>query len=86
MSARKDWGRTLGSSTMWRGARPRILQPVDTETVTLVLELQLDGDAIAGSASDSAGGRQTFVGWLGLVTAIDVLLSQRTATNLGRDE
>ena len=58
---------------------------MDAETVTLVLELRIDGESIAGSAADSVGAVRKFVGWLGLVAAIDALLSQRIGTNFGRE-
>jgi hypothetical protein len=45
------------------------------QAVVIRLELHLDGDSLTGRASDGAGAAREFVGWLGLVAAIDALLA-----------
>jgi hypothetical protein len=47
---------------------------VPHQTVVIRLELHLADDALTGRASDGAGAAREFVGWLGLVAAIDALL------------
>lgn len=42
---------------------------------TIRMELRLDGDMPTGRASDDSGRVRDFAGWLGLVAAIDELLS-----------
>jgi hypothetical protein len=49
---------------------------VDAGTMTICLELHLDGDLPTGRASDGSGGEKDFAGWLGLVAAVDALLSR----------
>jgi hypothetical protein len=48
---------------------------VDSEATTIRMELRLDGDLPTGRASDDSGRVREFAGWLGLVAAIDELLS-----------
>jgi hypothetical protein len=43
--------------------------------MTICLELHLEGDLPTGRASDGSGGEKDFAGWLGLVAAVDALLS-----------
>jgi hypothetical protein len=47
---------------------------VDRQTVVIRLELHLDDDSLTGRASDGSGAAREFVGWLGLVAAIDALV------------
>jgi hypothetical protein len=44
------------------------------QAVVIRLELHLDGDSLTGRASDGTGAAREFVGWLGLVAAIDGLV------------
>jgi hypothetical protein len=46
---------------------------MNARTVSISLEVALDGGHIAGSASDGAAPR-TFAGWLGLMAALDELI------------
>ena len=46
-----------------------------SQAVTITLELRLAGDELDGSASDGSGDGRPFSGWLGLLVAIDALLS-----------
>jgi hypothetical protein len=45
-----------------------------TRTAAISLELSMDGDSLTGSASDEAGARKEFSGWLGLISAIEALI------------
>jgi hypothetical protein len=54
--------------------------PVDaavmqTKTAAISLDLSLDGDSLTGRATDEAGIHREFSGWLGLVSAIEGLIS-----------
>jgi hypothetical protein len=45
------------------------------QPITVTLELSVAGDSLTGHASDEAGGRRDFSGWLGLISALEALLS-----------
>jgi hypothetical protein len=47
---------------------------VARETVVIRLELHLDDESLTGRASDGTGTAKEFVGWIGLVGAIDALV------------
>jgi hypothetical protein len=47
---------------------------VAPRTAVIRLELHLADDSMTGRASDGTGAAREFVGWLGLVAAIDALL------------
>jgi hypothetical protein len=47
---------------------------VDGQTVVIRLELKPDHDSLTGRASDASGAVREFVGWMGLVAAIDALV------------
>jgi hypothetical protein len=47
---------------------------VTGETVVIRLELQPSDDSLRGRASDASGAARDFVGWVGLVAAIDALV------------
>ena len=47
---------------------------VDRQTVVIRLELHPDRDSLSGRASDASGEVREFVGWMGLVAAIDALV------------
>jgi|1185.fasta_scaffold1356440_1 hypothetical protein len=53
----------------------RILSRMDSRSITITLELDVAGESLTGSATDGTGAARTFSGWLGLVTAIDRLVS-----------
>lgn len=44
------------------------------QTVVIRLELEVAGDSLTGRVSNGRGGAEAFVGWLGLLAAIDGLL------------
>jgi hypothetical protein len=46
-----------------------------SRAVTITLDLRLAGEELDGSASDGDGASRPFSGWLGLLVAIDALLS-----------
>jgi hypothetical protein len=48
---------------------------MQTKTAAISLELNLDGDSLSGRASDEAGTRREFSGWLGLMSAIEALIA-----------
>ena len=48
---------------------------MDIKTTAISLELSLAGDSLTGSASDRDGHQRNFCGWLGLVSAIEALIS-----------
>jgi hypothetical protein len=60
---------------MCRGRGSRKLTSVDTELTTICMELRLDGEMPTGHATDDDGHVKHFAGWLGLVAAIEELLS-----------
>jgi hypothetical protein len=45
------------------------------QAITVTLQLDAGGDSLSGFASDAAGGRKEFSGWLGLISALEALLS-----------
>jgi hypothetical protein len=47
---------------------------VDRQTVVIRLELHLADDSLTGRASDGTGAAREFIGWMGLVAAIDALI------------
>jgi hypothetical protein len=49
---------------------------MDAGAKMIRMELRLDGDLPTGRASDEHGSVKEFAGWLGLVAAIDELLSR----------
>jgi hypothetical protein len=44
------------------------------EPIVIRLELHVEDDSLTGHASDVAGAGREFVGWMGLVAAIDALV------------
>jgi hypothetical protein len=58
------------------------IDAVDRQTVVIRLELHLDDDSLTGRASAGTGAAREFVGWMGLVSAIDALIpgSSRAST------
>jgi hypothetical protein len=47
---------------------------VDRQTIVIRLELHPDDESLSGRASDTSGVTREFVGWMGLVAAIDALV------------
>lgn len=48
---------------------------MDRKTIVIRLELHPDADSVRGRASAASGAVREFVGWMGLVAAIDALIS-----------
>jgi hypothetical protein len=44
-------------------------------TVWIVLDVRVDGEEISGYAHDSVAQRKPFVGWLGMIAALDGLVA-----------
>jgi hypothetical protein len=61
---------------MWRAPPGSMLGGVKKRTITISLELRVDGDTVSGLATDQAGATAEFAGWLGLVSALDTLVSE----------
>jgi hypothetical protein len=61
---------------MCRAARQSRIGAVAPRTAVIRLELHLADDSLTGRASDGTGAAREFVGWLGLVAAIDALLPE----------
>jgi hypothetical protein len=59
---------------MAEAARSPMLCVMEHRTVTITLQVEVDGDDVRGSATDAGGEPRVFAGWLGLVGAIDALL------------
>ncbi len=47
---------------------------MDRQTIVIRLELHPDDESLSGRASDTSGVTREFVGWMGLVAAIDALV------------
>jgi len=47
-----------------------------TERVLVRLEIEAEGNSLAGLVRDGSGAARAFSGWLGLVAAIDALLPE----------
>ena len=45
------------------------------QNVRIELDVRLDGEEISGHASDGVAQRKPFLGWLGLIAALDALLA-----------
>jgi hypothetical protein len=50
-----------------------MLHAMESRTVTITLQVEVDGDDVRGSATAGADPK-VFAGWLGLIGAIDALL------------
>jgi hypothetical protein len=47
---------------------------MDDETLTITLELRIEGELISGRATGRSGEIVEFDGWLGLLAALDALV------------
>jgi len=43
----------------------------------IAIDIRVDGDQIAGHAGDGSGEPRPFMGWLGLIGALDLLIADR---------
>jgi hypothetical protein len=55
-------------------AAQRMLCLMSIQTRHIAIEVRLDGDEISGRAGDGTGQPKQFLGWLGLLVALDGLL------------
>jgi hypothetical protein len=67
-----------GSGPIWADAAA-----MQTKTAAISLELSVDGDSLAGRVRNEAGTQKEFSGWLGLMSAIEALI---TPDSQGEDE
>jgi len=51
---------------------------MESTQVTISLDLEVAGDRLTGRATDGHGTERDFLGWLGMVAAIDALLEPAT--------
>ena len=58
---------------------------MDDATLTVTLELQIDGEFISGRATGSDGRMVDFDGWLGLLAALDSLVPATSDATPGRE-
>jgi hypothetical protein len=54
---------------------------VPPETLRIVLDVQVDGDAIVGHTRVGVSEPKPFSGWLGLIGVLDAILTAETATD-----
>jgi hypothetical protein len=54
------------------------------KAVNITLELRVEGDELVGSARNGTGEDREFLGWLGLLCAIDALLEDPPAPHAPR--
>ncbi len=74
-SGLKVWGSSLGVVTMCRRPRRRMLSFVSTSTVRIAIEAHVGEDEISWQIRSDGGPPGSFSGWLGLISALDRLLS-----------
>jgi hypothetical protein len=60
---------------MCRRAWQRMLCLMNVETRHIAIDVRLEGDEISGRAGDGTNQPRAFQGWLGLLAALDKLLS-----------
>ena len=48
---------------------------METDTISITIELRLGGETVGGFATSSDGRRLPFSGWVGLMGAIDALVA-----------
>ena len=60
---------------MYGRARQPMLCVMNVETRHIAIDVRLEGDEISGRAGDGTNQPRAFQGWLGLLAALDKLLS-----------
>jgi hypothetical protein len=65
---------------MARTAPRPTLPAMEQRTVSIRLEVQVEGDEVRGHASSGDAAARPFAGWLGLIGAIDALLGESLPT------
>ena len=58
---------------------------VDDASITVTLELRIDGEWLSGRAVGGDGEAVEFDGWLGLLAALDALVQTTSAASSGRE-
>ena len=58
---------------------------VDDASITVTLELRIDGEWLSGRAVGGDGEAVGFDGWLGLLAALDALVQTTSAASSGRE-
>jgi hypothetical protein len=71
---------------MRRPPQGRTVVRVPPEALRIVLDVQVDGDAIVGHARDDHGETRQFDGRLGLLAAIDTLIAGAVPESAGMDQ
>jgi hypothetical protein len=56
---------------------------VPPETVRILLDISVDGDAIVGHTTVGVSEPRPFSGWLGLIGVLDAILESGTVTDPG---
>ena len=64
---------------MPRGPAGREARVVNDDVRHIAIDVRIDGDEISGEACDGSGRSTPFSGWLGLLGALDVLISAKRA-------
>lgn len=70
---------------MCRAPPGRMLSIVSTSTVQIVIEAHVGEDEIGGQIRSDAGPPALFSGWLGLISALDRLLTDGTGADAAED-
>jgi hypothetical protein len=65
-------------------ARSPILAVMDEPSLTVTLELRVEGDALSGRATGENDESIEFDGWLGLLAALDAFVLTTSDTSPGR--
>jgi hypothetical protein len=63
---------------MCAAAASQMLLPMLTQPKHIAIDVQVHGDEISGHAGDGTGRPMPFLGWLGLLAALDRLLTDGT--------
>jgi hypothetical protein len=58
---------------------------MEDATLTVTLELRIDGDSLSGRATGDGGEIVEFDGWLGLLAALDTLVLTTSDVSSGRE-
>jgi hypothetical protein len=75
----KDWGASLGVTTVSATRGPPIMCDVTAQSIHLALDVVVTDDQPSGQICDGVGQPKPFSGWLGLIAALDALLGTATA-------
>jgi hypothetical protein len=62
-----------------------MLTTMSADRAHIAIDVCIEGDEISGHATDGAGQSKPFSGWLGLIGALDALLTAHTTQTQGRE-